>query len=392
MFIFYHPTPYLDYIPPHLTEGKEWYVSYSVKNPETGKMKRFRIKINRIHNIRERRAAAKILIAQLQEKLALGWNPLLEAAAPKAYHRMFETLDSFLKAKSREMEPNSMRSYRSYIHYIKKWLLDHGQTEQMYVCSFTIAMAHEFMDELEDSGDFSPRTYNNYLAFCKILFNWMVDRQYVSANPFQDIKKKSKRLTKKNRRILTEEERARLFEYLPTFNKEYTAMCLMCYCCLLRPKEIALLKVGDIDLKKQLIHISGTIAKNDNDSSRTIPDDMVPYLKALDLSHPNLYLFGKHRHCDFSPGKEPVCSREIARVWDRYVRKNCHFSMDVQFYSLKDTGVTNMIGAGVPISFVQQQADHSSVAMTAIYLGRQEEKANETLRSVDIIPEDSHRA
>lgn len=29
---FFKPTPYLDYLPPKLTESKEWYISYSVKS------------------------------------------------------------------------------------------------------------------------------------------------------------------------------------------------------------------------------------------------------------------------------------------------------------------------------------------------------------------------
>ena len=45
-----------------------------------------------------------------------------------------------------------------------------------------------------------------------------------------------------------------------------------------------------------------------------------------------------------------------------------------------------MIGGGVPISFVQQQADHSSISMTAIYLGKADARANSELKAVDIVP------
>ena len=68
---FFKPIPYLDYLPPRLTEAKEWYISYSVKDPATSKMKRFRIKVNRIKSLKERRAAAKTLMARLTEQLAL---------------------------------------------------------------------------------------------------------------------------------------------------------------------------------------------------------------------------------------------------------------------------------------------------------------------------------
>ena len=63
----------------------------------------------------------------------------------------------------------------------------------------------------------------------------------------------------------------------------------------------------------------------------------------------------------------------------------CSFPMEVQFYSLKDSGMTNMADSGVPITFVKQQADHSSLAVTSIYLSQNKAKANEELKKVDII-------
>ena len=42
-----------------------------------------------------------------------------------------------------------------------------------------------------------------------------------------------------------------------------------------------------------------------------------------------------------------------------------------------------MLGDGVPINLVQKQADHSSVAMTAIYVGQKPE-ASEELRETSI--------
>ena len=59
--------------------------------------------------------------------------------------------------------------------------------------------------------------------------------------------------------------------------------------------------------------------------------------------------------------------------------------MELQFYSLKDTGITNMVSSGVPLPSVQQQADHSSVAMTSIYVGKNRKKAEEDLKNVDIL-------
>lgn len=160
----------------------------------------------------------------------------------------------------------------------------------------------------------------------------------------------------------------------------------------MRPKEIVLLRCADIDLTHRVIHVKSDVAKNDNDSYRTIPDDLIPFLRRLDLSRPDWYVFGQHEHSDFRPGPVKMCSRKIAQWWNHHVRTACEFGMDIQFYSLKDTGITNMIGEGTAINLVQQQADHSSLAMTAIYVGKKpsatdELKAARILKIPKVSPE-----
>lgn len=380
----FSPLPLCDYRCCTLTEGKDWYVSFYVRNPETDKLKRIRVKVNRIHSITERRKTARILMAGIDERLRRGWNPLLENRAPKAYQTLFAAFDTYLKIKGRETEENSMRSYNSFIKTFKTWLLQNQFDERSYVVSVTEDVALSFMDEMEE--EVSPRTYNNYISFYRSLFYWMESKGYVSANPFKRVQKKPKRLTKKLRRVFTDDELSRLFSFLQADNEPYLAACLLCYCCFIRPKEIALLRCRDIDLKKNLVHVAADIAKNDNDSYRTIPDQILPILRKIDLSHPDWFVFGQHDFSGFEPGPVKRCSRTLAKFWDLHVRPACDFGQDLQFYSLKDTGITNMLGGGVPINLVQRQADHSSVAMTAIYVGAKPE-ANEELREIKVLTE-----
>ena len=247
-----------------------------------------------------------------------------------------------------------------------------------YLIDTSIAMA--FMDEIEKQV--SARTYNNYIRFYKTLWNWLVERGYCSENPFQKFVRKPKRLITKNRRVLSTDERQALEQLLIVENPEYFVMCLLCYYCFIRPKEIALLKVGDIHLKEQVVAISGAIAKNDKDSYRTIPDVMMKYLIKLKLDAPSeYYLFAQHPEYDFTPGKKKLCSRKIAKYWE-YIRKKLHWGKELKFYSLKDTGMTNMISDGIPLTFVQEQADHSSIAMTAVYVHKGGGKAREEIKKV----------
>ena len=382
---FFKPTPFSDYIPARLCEGKEWVIVWYVKSPLTGKMVRYRKKVNRIKQISKRRAAAKKLVAGINERLAIGWNPEVTAIAPRATMKLSDAMDMFLKVKQKESESNSMRSYRSFISTFRSWMQSAGIPNDVYVCSITSDVAMRMMDDIENRENIGARTYNNYLCFFKLLFNWMIERDYISDNPFDKIRRKPKKLTKKKRRVMTDAELNTLFEFLGRTNRNYLCMALLCYCCFLRPKEIVLLKCADIDLIRQTVHITEDVAKNDNDSFRTIPDVIVPILRELDLGNGSLYLFGGSGNYDFAPSDTQVCSRKIAKYWDCFVRPACNFGQDLQFYGLKDSGVTRMLTEKIPINLVQKQADHSSVAMTAIYVGALPEASAE-LKKVNILP------
>ncbi len=377
-------TPYIDYTPPKLTQGKEWYVSFYVLDPLTKKMKRFRMKVNRAGNKKQKKAMAEALIGHLTEKLALGWNPIIEKSSVRAYKKLYDVLDLFLETKIKELESSSTRSYKSMVRQLKTWMEQNRMDANTYVCEFTADTAVDMMRDVEARNDISPRTYNNYLMFFRVLFDWIVDRGYASENPFMKIKRKTKRLITKRRRIFADDELQTLWGFLEQANPQYMLMCMLCYCCLMRPKEIALLKCSDVDIMHQTIKVRAEIAKNDNTSIRTIPDKMMPYLLKVDLSNGDNFVFGHHPGDDFSPSKKHVLDRKIGTYWNNVVRKECRFPMELSFYSLKDTGITNMIASGVPVSFVQQQADHSSLAMTSIYCQRSG-KATEELKSVDVL-------
>ena len=385
MFIL--PKSYIDYYPPKLHKGKDWYIAYYVKNPTSGKMQRFKVKVNRFHTEKEKLKAAREIIAGLNEKLTLGWSPFLVAEQPKGAVPAFSALETFERVKAKEMETQSMATYRSYVRIFRKWLTAQGFTESTLICVIDKAVCIAYMDYLEGRDDVSPRTFNNYLSFMVTLFDWLMEKGYVQQNHFTGIRRKPKKLIQKSRRMLTNEELARLFSWLAEKDVEYLAICLLCYCCLMRPKEIALLKCGDIDLMKQTVHVRPEIAKNDNESYRTIPDVILPVFHALDLSRPRRFLFGGHSRnvWNFSPSDRAMNKKKISDFWNKQVRKECGFGEDVQFYSLKDTGVTNMLGANVPITFVSHQADHSSIAITAIYAGKSPE-ANDYLKGVNILP------
>ncbi len=364
--------PYRDYIPPQFhcgKDGKDSYIYYSYRDPDSGKMRRIREKVNRIP-IAERKKTVSLWMAEIASRLSLGWIPTKNDVPTKSSISLTDALSRFLKAKGKVSEAGTMRSYTSYSKALSSWSRIHGFRENSPVSAFGDSAAKAFMADLDENPNISPRTYNNYLRFLRLLFNWFADHGYVDRNPFTRIERKPKRLTSKTRRPLSPDEIARLYAFLRDDRPDYLIPVVLCLRCFLRPKEIVLLRCKDIDLARQTVHVSAEIAKNDRESFRTIPDDVLPFFQSIDLSHPDWFLVARHDGWIVTPGARQLCSRELARIWSNVIRPACGFSQDIQFYSLKDTGITSMLSRGVPVNIVQQQADHSSIAMTSIYVGR----------------------
>lgn len=371
--------PVISYIPARLTEGKEWFVSYYVIHPFSGQLKRKKIKINRIKSITERRKIARKLIIDVNLKLDKGWNPFIEEAAPKGYHHFWEVFDTYFKVQEKTLEARTLKSYGSYVKYLKEKLLALGFGADMYVYQFDKNVATEIMLDIRRNPKLAPRTFNNYLIFYKSLFNWLKSYNYVNSNPFDLIKKLEKR-NKNKRELFTPAMRAQLKEYLDRENPRYFIACLLCYYCFLRPIEISWLRVCDINFKTQTIRVRGEHAKNDNDSFRTIPDVMMPYLLDMDWSIPgDYYLFSGDKKGRFFSGKEHLEPIYIAKYWIK-IREHFKWSNQVQFYNLKHTGITNMLADGVAPNFVQGQADHHSLEMTTIYAATQTPQSQADIR------------
>ena len=374
----------LKYIPCTLTEGKEWYISYYCTYPDTNTLRRIRIKFNRIKNIKQRRIAAKRVIADIDTKLQQGWNPFIEETAPKIFTSIFLVIDKYLEIKKKEAEKDSLRSYHSYVKYLKNWLLQHKFNKDSYLSQFTVNTAAEIMLSIKEDSTKSIRTYNNYLQWFTTLFNWMISFRYLSKNPFLGIKKTPLKHVQKNRRTLTNAELLELHNYLTANNYiNYLAICYLCYYCFIRPKEIALLKVKDIDIEKQTVYIDAQIAKNDHTSIRTIPDIALQYIKKLNLSaNREYYLFSMDVNKQFVPGVKWAGEKEIARFWSDNIRSALGWSLELKFYSLKDTGITNMLASGVAANFVQGQADHSSLTITSKYAVSVNEEAKRKIKNL----------
>lgn len=365
--------------PAQLHEGKEWVITYYVKNPYSDKegLERVRIKCNRIKPIKERRKYARRLIHEINSELYNGWNPFLESEAPKSYNKLMDVLDIYLKSRIREkLSPDTIRTYRSKIVSLKAWLVEKGK-EDVYMMNFKKADALAYMNYLYNEKGFKNITYNKTLKWCRTLFNWCIENQYINENHFNLFKVKKEE--QKERKVIPAAERDRLKKYFEENNSDFFLVCLLVFGSLIRPKEITFLKKSFFDLDKQIIKLPGYATKNGKGRIATIPDSNIEYFKSYfnttELSDAHFLFDAKCR-----PSLKQINAKDYSRLWTK-VRKDLNYPMEYKLYSLRDSGIIQLLQDGVSPEDVMRLADHSSLETTSIYVRHANPVASEQVKS-----------
>ena len=362
--------PVVDFAPAEIKKGKQniWRIEFYVWNPNTQKMKRFQRRVKPMANTRQRERFAKRMAAEINNKLERGWNPLIEMEASHSFALLTNVLDRYIsnikkQAKDGSIRPDTLRSYTSFTKNIREWVVE-NYGEDVFCLKFNKKMVSEFLDCIYYQRNNSPRTYNNYLSFIFMLSEWMLQKDYIKANPAPHFKKK--KVGEKIRQNIPDNTRKKIFEY---FKKENIGMyCLvnLMYFQLVRRTEITRLKVGNILLIERSIHIPAQVSKTDNESFIAILNAFLPILvNHIEHASNSDYLFSEN----FLPGKLPISPKSISDEWAR-MRKILKIKKEYQLYSLKDTGISNLLNSGVPPLKVRDHARHSALAMTEKYTKR----------------------
>jgi len=203
---------------------------------------------------------------------------------------------------------------------------------------------------------------------------------YIKDNPFKTIKRK--KVKAKKRIILSVADRQKLKKYLISNNyQEYYCMVLLAYYGLIRPQEITYIKKEYLFLDKRVIILPGSITKNGKNRVVSLPEFIINELKKLDLSgiSGNKYIFSAGK--GFKPGRKKLDRREVSNFWARNIRPGAKLKKEIQFYSLRDTGIIEMLANGISPNEVKEQADHSSIEITNEYLKHANPKGLDSIKN-----------
>jgi len=358
---------FVDYKPAELHIKKEWIIRYYAKNPLDQTLVLHRLRAPAMADRTARLKHAKKIVAEINAKLATGWSPYLEETG-KNFKSWNSAVEDFLKYIKKQHEAkvfraDTVKSYNSNINMIQEFIRV-KQKKIVFALQINNVFCVEYLDWIYLEKNRAAVTRNNHLVFLKLFCNFLLSRGILkenSATSIQHIK-----VPKKTREYIPLQLRKQIAEKLKTYDHSFDVACQLTYYCFIRSTEMVNLKACMIDLNKNSIYIPETISKNKKSSYVTIPNQLHHVLKEhLKNCNLNDYVFSEN----FRPGKEKINIRKIQWAWDN-LRADLGFDNKYQFYSYKDTGITDLLMSGVPAIKVRDQARHYDIKITELYTSR----------------------
>lgn len=366
--------------PPVFHQKSECYVSFMAFDPAIGQLRRKRIMLDKIKGKRNQRVYADALMRRLTEKLMDGWNPWIEASQPLEYTKWDEVLLKYREYlmklfNEHNLREESLHDYTSKVNVIERWMKE-KHINITYSYQWDRRNVSKFLDYVFVDRNNTVVTRNNYLTWLKTFSKYLLERGFISQNPTEGLGRIKNR-QKKDRDVIPDDVMMQIREYLMEKNKHFLLACEILHYLFVRPRELSFLKIGDFRLKSKTLTLYGEHTKNRNDATITLPSHVIKLMLDLNIfSYPSQYYLFSDNFC---PGETRRSEKFFRDYWHRYVRKDLGFSMRYKFYSLKDTGITNMLRANTDVLSVRDQARHSSILITDIYTPKDIKQANELI-------------
>lgn len=347
------------------------YVDFKAYDPATGEKKRKKYHVDNIKSKKARKEYAGELIAKLVSQLSAGWTPWASADTFRGDTDLNEVLDRYLEKIEKTSRQKTIHSYTSRVNVFREFLTV-CPVPVKYAYQYDRKLVNEFLDYLIIDRDVNSRTRNNYKGWCSALGEFMVERKYISENPATGISKIHE--TEKKRQPLSAKQLRELRKYLHETDKHFLLAVMMEYYTFIRPSELVNLRINDISIKEQSIHIASEFSKNKRDGYVGLNETIIRLMLDLKIfnSPGDWYLFSR----ELCPGTRKMGADIFNKRW-AYVRKALHWGTEYQFYSLKDSGIRDLANErGIVIA--RDQARHTDISTTNRYLGHQRGVRDET--------------
>ncbi len=365
---------------------KKWFVYYSVRNPRTCKMERFKDYkgLHGIKNFDERLAAANDKAKEYLDKLQNGWTPFEDISMgiyeDQLEYRHIVDIYNTTKKKNRQIhyfasmfmenvvKKNShgtASTYRSKLRTFNAWLNAKGFSE-VDVTGIENKTVVEFFNFLIDDRKLSKVSVQKYRQILFNLFEFVVEEKALKINPVYKLPT-TDRINDHAPRPIQQYDIEPFKKYIQEHDPQLWMAIEFEFYCYIRPgHELRLLKVGDIDFARGIIHIDRANFKGRRENVKEIPEHFLLKLRNEYKLHTyarDHYVIGK----EYKPGPEHLGKNNLRFRFVKY-RKVLNMPSEYKFYSWKHTGGVMASDANIPEKDISDQMGHTDLRTTSTYL------------------------
>ncbi len=293
------------------------------------------------------------------------------ALIPKTNNSIAEEVTGELnkELRLRNYSRKTIKSYKSCIVSFLQYL------HPRHPKDITSDEIRTYLLHLIDDKKFSAGTVNQVFNALRFYYVEMLKTTYKIGEIHRP--KKEKKLPD----ILDEDEVIRIFQSVK--NLKHRIMLMMTYASGLRASEVVNLRIEDVDVKRELIHIRGAKGKKDRYTplSEALLKPLHIYWQASNLGKSG-WLFPSGNKDDIH-----LSVRSIQAVFERAVH-SAGIGKSVSMHTLRHTYATHLLEHGYDIRYIQKLLGHSSLKTTEIYTHVSKKDIAKIKSPLDYLPED----
>ena len=268
----------------------------------------------------------------------------LKAEIIRRVSKTEDTLQGYMQANATRWRPRTGEQYNSTVNVLLEYLAGRELTQ---------ALLEAFLESILISRH--PTTYNKYIDILRRIFRGAglyfdfdsIERAKANSTPARYFQRHQAKI---------------LLRRIDEADPELGLFVRFLYYCFIRPKELRMLRVGDVLLEEGEIRVPGEVSKNTKTQFVVIPAPFLPALNFLYEKQPGDFIFPARRDASKPISKNQMYERH-KRILD-----GLNFGDGYTLYSWKHTGAVMAAKAGISIKELQLQLRHHSLDETDKYL------------------------